>query len=77
MLCLPRENFGRQWPHSIMVPWSFPHRSWGYFQRRMQLRREADDACSDGVNTAATDSSEWRDVAKPQSSYGETSAVWR
>ncbi len=52
-------------------------RSWGYFQRRMQLRREADDACSDGVNTAATDSSEWRDVAKPQSSYGETSAVWR
>ena len=56
---------------------SLPHRSWGYFQRRMQLRREADDACSDGVNTAATESAEWRDVAKPQSSYGETSAVWR
>ena len=51
-------------------------RSWGYFQRRMQLRREADDD-GRGPVTTATESSEWRDNTKPHSSYGETSAVWR
>ena len=51
------------------------YQSWGYFQRRMQLRREADDGSAG--ESAAPGSPEWRDVAKPHSSYGETSAVWR
>ena len=52
-------------------------RSWGYFQRRMQLRRDADSSGEAAGHASTMKSTEWRDGPKPHSSYGETSAVWR
>jgi len=55
------------------------YQSWGYFQRRMLLRKAA--AAKGRAQSSGADktegSSEWGDTEKPQSSYGETSAVWR
>ena len=55
------------------------YQSWGYFQRRMLLRRAAAaEEPSRSPGEAMTEGSgEWGDTEKPSSSYGETSAVWR
>ncbi len=43
----------------------------------MQLRRDAHGSNGDAEASSMSESSEWRDGPKPQSSYGETSSVWR
>ena len=53
------------------------YQSWGYFQRRMLLRRAAAADNQDQRDMRGAESTEWGNTEKPQSSYGETSAVWR
>ena len=53
------------------------YQSWGYFQRRMQLRRAAGAEAQQSREATGPESAEWGAAEKPRSSYGETSAVWR